>query len=174
MRLVEMGVLLQKPLTPQTVQEAFVLETLGATGRIYNLCRYVLEDSLQQVRGETMPQAVLQVLARKMESQSLTRLAHALKRPTGAIRQVLNRLMEVDLVQQQADKTYVFRDPVLQLWMAYYFAGLTLTGMPRQQVLDQLVAELMEKYCARSARTDAVTCVSAGGCLPLGRRPDRD
>jgi AAA+ ATPase superfamily predicted ATPase len=146
MRIVEMVSLLQKPLTSQTVREAFVLETLGTTGRIYNLCRYVLEDSLQRARGETMPQAVLQVLARETEGLTLTRLARALKRPTGAIRQVLNWLMEVDLVQQGADKTYVFRDPVLQLWVAYYYAGLELTGMPRQKVLDQLVAELMEKY----------------------------
>jgi hypothetical protein len=146
MRVVEMVSLLQKSLNPQTVQEAFVLETLGTTGRIYNLCRYVLEDSLQRARGETMPQAVLQVLAREAEGLTLTRLARALKRPTGAIRQVLNWLIEVDLVQQRADKTYVFRDPVLQLWVAYYYAGLELTGMPRQKVLDQLVAELMEKY----------------------------
>lgn len=146
MRVVEMASLLQKPLNPQTVQEAFVLETLGTTGRIYNLCRYVLEDSLQRTRGETMPQAVLQVLAKETEGQTLTRLARALKRPTGAIRQVLNWLMEVDLVQQRADKTYAFRDPVLQLWVAYYYAGLELTGMPRQKVLDQLVVELMEKY----------------------------
>ena len=146
MRVVEMVSLLQKPLNPQTVQEAFVLETLGSTGRIYNLCRYVLEDSLQRARGETMPQAVLQVLAREPEGLSLTRLARALKRPSGAIRQVLNWLMEVDLVQQEEDKSYVFRDPVLQLWVAYYYAGLELTGMPRQKVLDQLVAELMEKY----------------------------
>jgi len=146
MRVVEMISLLQKPLTPQTVREAFVLETLGTTGRIYNLCRYVLEDSLQRARGETMPQAVLQVLARETEGLTLTRLARALKRPTGAIRQVLNWLMEVDLVQQRADKIYVFCDPVLQLWVAYYYAGLELTGMPRQKVLDQLVAELMEKY----------------------------
>ncbi len=48
MRVVEMAFLLQKPLNPQTVQKAFVLETLGPTGRIYNLCRYVLEDSLQR------------------------------------------------------------------------------------------------------------------------------
>lgn len=146
MRVVEMVSLLQKPLNSQTVQEAFVLETLGTTGRIYNLCRYVLEDSLQRTRGETMPQAVLQVLARETEGLTLTRLARALKRPTGAIRQVLNWLMEVDLVRQRADKTYVFRDPVLQLWVAYYYAGLELSGMPRQKVLDQLVAELMEKY----------------------------
>jgi len=146
MRVLEMVSLLQKPLSPQTVQEAFVLETLSTTGRIYNLCRYVLEDSLQRTRGETMPQAVLQVLARETGGLTLTQVARALKRPTGAIRQVLNWLMEVDLVQQRADKTYVFRDPVLQLWVAYYYAGLELTGMPRQRVLDQLVAELMEKY----------------------------
>jgi AAA+ ATPase superfamily predicted ATPase len=146
MRVVEMASLLQRPLNPQTVHEAFVLETVGTTGRIYNLCRYVLEDSLQRARGETMPQAVLQVLARETEGLTLTRLARALKRPTGAIRQVLNWLMEVDLVLQRADKTYVFRDPVLQLWVAYYYAGLELSGMPRQRVLDQLVAELMEKY----------------------------
>jgi hypothetical protein len=146
MRVLEMVSLLHRPLNPQTVHEAFVLETVGTTGRIYNLCRYVLEDSLQRTRGETMPQAVLQVLARENEGLTLTRLARALKRPTGAIRQVLNWLMEVDLVQQWADKTYVFRDPVLQLWVAYYYAGLELTGMPRQKVLDQLVVELMEKY----------------------------
>jgi hypothetical protein len=146
MRVVEMISLLHRPLNPQTGHEAFVLETVGTTGRIYNLCRYVLETSLQRARGETMPQAVLQVLARETEGLNLTRLARALKRPTGAIRQVLNWLMEVDLILQRADKTYVFRDPVLQLWVAYYYAGLELTGMPRQRVLDQLVAELMEKY----------------------------
>jgi hypothetical protein len=146
MRMLEMASLLHKPLDPQTAQEAFVLETLGTTGRIYNLCRYALETSLQRARGETMPQAALRVLAGEPEGLTLTEVARALKRPTGAIRQVLNWLIEVDLVQQQADKTYLFRDPVLQLWVAYYYSGLELTGMPRQRVLDQLVAELMEKY----------------------------
>lgn len=146
MRVLEMVFLLHKPLDPQTVQEAFVLETLETTGRIYNLCRYVLEDSLQRARGETIPQAALQILARETEGLTLAQLAHRLRRPSGAIRQVLNWLIEVDLVEQREDKTYVFQDPVLQLWVAFYYAGLELTAMPRQTVLDQLVAELMEKY----------------------------
>jgi hypothetical protein len=146
MRALEMVSLLHRSLNPQTIQEAFVLETLGTTGRIYNLCRYILEESLQRARGETVPQAILQVLAREKEGLTLTQLARRLKRPTGAIRQVLNWLIEVDLVDQRGDKTYVFRDPVLQLWVASYYAGLELTGMPHQKVLDQLVAELMEKY----------------------------
>jgi len=146
MRALEMVSLLHKPLDPQTVQEAFVLETLGTTGRIYNLCRYNLEESLQRARGETMPQAILQVMAREMGRLTLTQLARRLKRPSGAIRQVLNWLIEVDLVTQREDKTYIFRDPVIQIWVAYYYTGLELTGMPHQKVLDQLVTEMMEKY----------------------------
>jgi len=146
MRVIENVSLLQKPLTPATVQEAFTLETLGSTGRIYNLCRYVLEQSLQGVRGETMPQAVLQVLAQEPAGITLTEIAARLKRPSGGIRQVLTWLANVDLVEQREDKTYGYRDPVLQVWVAYYYSGLQLTGMPSQKVLSNLVAELMEKY----------------------------
>ncbi len=146
MRVLEMVSLFQEPLAPRTVQRAFTLETLGTTGRIYNLCRYVLEESLQRARGETMLQAALHVLAREATGTSLTSLARRLKRPTGAIRQVLNWLREVDLVEQLPDKSYAFRDPVLQMWVAYYAAGLDLTGMPHRAVLDQLATELMERY----------------------------
>ncbi len=146
MRVIENAALLQKPLSPAAVQEAFTLETLGSTGRIYNLCRYVLEQSLQGVRGETMPQAILQALAQEPAGMTLTEIAARLKRPSGAIRQVLTWLANVDLVEQREDKSYGYRDPVLQVWVAYYYSGLQLTGMPSQKVLSSLVAELMEKY----------------------------
>jgi len=146
MRVIENVSLLHKPLSPDTVQEAFTLETLGSTGRIYNLCRYVLEQSLQGVRGETMPQAILQVLAQEPAGMPLSEIAARLKRPSGAIRNVLTWLANVDLVEQREDKTYGYRDPVLQVWVAYYYSGLQLTGMPSQKVMSNLVAELMEKY----------------------------
>ncbi|MBN1314811.1 MAG: restriction endonuclease [Anaerolineales bacterium] len=145
-RIIESVVLLQKKLTPETVQEAFTLETLGSTGRIYNLCRYVLEQSLQNVRGETMPQAILQVLAQEPGGMSLTEISGRLKRPSGAMRKVLNWLIDADLIEQRDDKTYVYRDAVLQIWVAYYYSGLQLTGLPSQQVLSSLVKELMERY----------------------------
>jgi len=146
MRVIENISLLNKPLSPVTVQEAFTLETLGSTGRIYSLCRYVLEQSLQGVRGETMPQAVLQVLAQHPAGMTLTEIAARLKRPSGAIRKVLTWLADVDLLEQREDKTYSYCDPVLQIWVAYYYSGLQLTGMPSQKVLSNLVAELMDKY----------------------------
>lgn len=49
-------------------------------------------------------------------------------------------------VEQRDDKTYGYRDPVLQVWVAYYYSGLQLTGLPSQKILTNLVAELMEKY----------------------------
>ena len=146
MRVIENVTLLQKPVSPETVQEAFTLETLGSTGRIYNLCRYILEQSLKDVRGETMPQAILQVMAQQPRGMNLTEIAERLKRPTGAIRQILNWLVDVDLIEQREDKMYLYRDAVLQVWVAYYYAGLQLTGLPNQKVLSNLVAELMERY----------------------------
>jgi hypothetical protein len=41
---------------------------------------------------------------------------------------------------------YLYRDAVLMVWVAYYYAGLQLTGLPNQKVLSNLVAELMERY----------------------------
>ena len=135
MRMIESVSLLQKPLNADTVKEAFTLETLTTTGRIYSLCRYILEQSLKDVRGETMPQAILQTIAKEPAGLNLSEIARRLKRPTGAIHQIMHWLQEVDLLEQRDDKTYVFRDPVLQIWVAYYYSGVELTGLPSQKVL---------------------------------------
>lgn len=164
LRVIENVSLLHKSLTPETVQEAFTLETLGNTGRIYNLCRYVLEQSLQNVRGETMPQAILQVMAQEPGGMNLTEIANRLHRPTGPIRKVLNWLLDVDLIEQHDDKIYTYRDPVLQVWVAYYYSGLQLSGLPNQKVLSTLVAELMEKY-ERAANELGLAKESADGYI---------
>ena len=64
---------------------------------------------------------------------TLTEIAARLKRASGAIRQVLTWLADVDLVERREDKTYGYRDPVLQVWVAYYYSGLQLTGMPTRK-----------------------------------------
>jgi hypothetical protein len=146
MRLAEMAVLTGQPLDASAVRTAFTLETLSPTGRIYSLCQYVLDEALQRARGETIPQAVMQVLAGSETGLSLTQVARLLKRPTGAVRQVLHWLCEVDLVVQHEDKTYAFRDPVLHIWAGYFYAGIELSGLPRQQVLEALVSDLINRY----------------------------
>lgn len=146
MRVIESIALGQKALSPETIHEAFTLETLERNGRIYNLCRYILEHSLQDVRGENMPQAVLQTLAEEPGGLILSEIANRLRRREGAIHQVLGWLIDVDLIEKDENKIYHYRDAVLQIWVAYYYSGLTLTSNPSQKVLSNLVAELIERY----------------------------
>lgn len=144
-RLIELVRLQGAPLTAATVEQAFVLETLWQNGRIANLCRFTLEKSLERARGESLLRLILQILAAEEGGLTLTALARRLKRPTGQTRILLRRLMEVDLIAQQG-ALYDFRDPVMKLWAAYDYQGLELPAVSRQQTLEQLVAEVSQRY----------------------------
>ncbi|PKO20517.1 MAG: hypothetical protein CVU38_19715 [Chloroflexi bacterium HGW-Chloroflexi-1] len=132
-------------LTEASVAQAFALETLWQNGRIANLCRYTMEKSLGHARGESLLQLILQILAAEEGGLTLTNLAGRLRRPTGQTRVLLQRLTEVDLVAQQG-ALYDYRDPVMKLWAACYYQGLEMPAVPRQQILDQLVAEISQRY----------------------------
>jgi hypothetical protein len=128
-----------------SVAQAFVLETLWQNGRIANLCRFTLEKSLESARGESLLRLILRILAAEEGGLTLSDLAGRLRRPTGQTRILLHRLIEVDLIVQQG-ALYDYRDPVMKLWAAYYYQGLELPAVPRQQILDQLVAEISQRY----------------------------
>ncbi len=132
-------------ITDASVAQAFTLETLWQNGRIANLCRYTLEKSLERARGESLLQLILQILAAEEGGLTLTEVAKRLRRPTGQTRVLLQRLIEVDLIVQNG-ALYDYRDPVMKLWAAYYYQGLELPAVPRQQILDQLVAEVSQRY----------------------------
>jgi AAA+ ATPase superfamily predicted ATPase len=129
----------------QLVREAFVLETLSSAGRIYNLCRYVIEESMGKARGQALLRLLLQILAESENPLTLTELAQRLRRPAGATRALLNRLAEVDLVAQQ-DGAYDLPDPVLKIWLAYFHAGVELLAVPRREILEGLVTDMAERY----------------------------
>ena len=129
----------------QLVREAFVLETLSSAGRIYNLCRYVIEESMGKARGQALLRLLLQILAESETPLTLTELAQRLRRPAGATRALLNRLGEVDLVAQ-IDGTYDLPDPVLKIWLAYFHAGVELLTVPRREILEGLVADMAQRY----------------------------
>ena len=129
----------------QLVREAFVLETLSSAGRIYNLCRYVIEESMGKARGQALLRLLLQILAESENPLTLTELAQRLRRPAGATRALLNRLGEVDLVAQ-IDGAYDLPDPVLKIWLAYFHAGVELLTVPRREILEGLVADMAQRY----------------------------
>ncbi|RMF92198.1 MAG: hypothetical protein D6736_03865 [Nitrospinota bacterium] len=141
----EMTLLFQREVDDQLLREAFVLETLSSTGRIYNLCRYVVEESMAQARGQTLLRLVLQLLAQSPAPLTLTELGRRLKRASGVTRNLLNRLIEVDLVVQR-NGAFDLRDPVLKVWLAYFHAGVELLAMPRRELLEHLVTDMSERF----------------------------
>lgn len=46
----------------------------------------------------------------------------------------------------QQDGAFDLRDPVLKVWLAYFHAGVELLTMPRRETLEQLVADMSERF----------------------------
>lgn len=144
-RFVELVALHGRDVTPGTVEEAFVLETLKTDGRIYGLARHLLDESLARARGQASLRAVLNVVAAAEQPLSLAEVARGLRRTAGATRVLLQRLVDVDLIAR-VERGYALADPVLQIWLAYFVRGVELLEIPRAGALQRLIAEVLEKY----------------------------
>ncbi len=129
-----------RPLTPQLVREAFVIETLNPRGAIYELCRYVHDVALHRATGYASIRAVLHILAGE-EGLTASDVARRLKVTPGTARNYLRWLLEVDLVIER-QKRYYFRDPVLRYWVAMVTRGIEVTPATPPVDLVTLIEEL--------------------------------
>jgi AAA+ ATPase superfamily predicted ATPase len=135
---------------PDQVAHAFLLETLGARGQIYNYCRYLYDISLQKARGYAVLKALLQILAEE-DGLSLTQAARRLHRRPSSVQDYLRWLIEVDLLVVR-EQRYFYRDEVLRYWVAYTARGIEIDGFPRAEDLKDLVADLAERFARASTQ----------------------
>ena len=87
-RLRELALAEPEAITQEQIAQAFVLETLGARGQIYNYCRYLYDISLQKARGYAALKALLQILAEE-DGLSLTEAARRMHRGPSSVRDYL-------------------------------------------------------------------------------------
>ncbi len=132
------------------VAHAFLLETLGTRGQIYNYCRYLYDISLQKARGYAALKALLQILAEE-DGLTLTQAARQLHRRPSSAQDYLRWLIEVDLLVVR-DQCYFYRDEVLRYWVAYTARGIEIEGFPRAEDLKGLVADLAERFARASTQ----------------------
>jgi predicted transcriptional regulator len=137
-------------ISPEQVAQAFVLETLGARGQIYNYCRYLYDISLQKARGYAALKALLQILA-GVEGLTLTEAARRMHRRPSSVQDYLHSLIDVDLLVVR-EQRYFYRDAVLRYWVAYMSRGIETDGFPNTEDLRRLMAELPERFTHASAR----------------------
>ncbi len=137
-------------ITADQVAQAFVLETLGARGQIYNYCRYLYDISLQKARGYAALKALLQILAEE-DGLTLTEAARRMHRRPSSVQDYLRWLIDVDLLVFK-DQRYFYRDVVLRYWVAYISRGIEVDGFPTTEDLKRLVADLSERFARTSTQ----------------------
>jgi AAA+ ATPase superfamily predicted ATPase len=137
-------------ITANQVAQAFVLETLGARGQIYNYCRYLYDISLQKARGYASLKALLQVLAEE-DGLTLTEAARRVHRRPSSVQDYLRWLIDVDLLVFK-DQRYFYRDTVLRYWVAYVSRGIESDGFPAAEDLQRLVNDLSERFARTSTQ----------------------
>ncbi|NUQ38153.1 MAG: restriction endonuclease [Caldilineales bacterium] len=137
-------------ISAEQVAQAFVLETLGARGEIYNYCRYLYDISLQKARGYAALKALLQILAEE-EGLSLTEVARRMHRRPASVQDYLRWLIDVDLLVIR-EQRYFYRDAVLRYWIAYTSRGIETDGFPNTEDLKRLIADLGERFARASAQ----------------------
>ena len=149
-RLRELALDEPEAITQEQIAQAFVLETLGARGQIYNYCRYLYDISLQKARGYAALKALLQILAEE-DGLSLTEAARRMHRGPSSVRDYLRWLIDVDLLVIR-EQRYFYRDTVLRYWVAYTSRGIETDGFPNAEDLKRLVADLSERFARASTQ----------------------
>ncbi len=139
-RLLNLVDVMNRPMAPDTVKQAFVAETLAPFGRIYDFCRYVYDLSLQKAVGYGSLKAVLQVLSVE-EGLTASDVARRLRVTVATASDYLRWLRDVDLIVEHT-RQYYYRDPVLRFWVANVVRGVEVSLTAEPLDLAGIIARL--------------------------------
>jgi hypothetical protein len=134
----------QHPISPDLIKQAFLVETLSPGGRIYDFCQYVYDLSLQKAKGYGALKSVLQILTQE-EGLTATQVARQLHVASATASDYLRWLCEVDLVIEK-DQAYFFRDPVLRFWVGNVIKGIEVSLTAEPMDLKGLVQRLDHQF----------------------------
>ncbi len=143
-RLLQLEMLHDMPLSPETVKQAFLIETLSSQGRIYDYCRYIYDISLERAKGFGALKSILHLLAEE-EGLHLAEIARRMKVAPPTASEYLRALIEVDLIVERR-KRYFFEDAVFKYWLLHSTKGIEVDLMPRSEDLWGLVKRLDESF----------------------------
>ena len=122
------------------IKKIFFNELIVRNSSIYSYCKEILQVSLENARGQTMPRAILKVLANLKEA-TLTEIANKIYRSAPVTKSIIERLVEVDLISKK-DGKYSFENPVLELFVRLTYNGYEFDEVPDDKILKKLEEEL--------------------------------
>ncbi|MCX6054154.1 MAG: AAA family ATPase [Chloroflexi bacterium] len=134
----------QRPVSPDVIKQAFLVETLSPGGRIYDFCQYIYDLSLQKAKGYGALKSVLRILVQE-EGLTASEVARQLRVTSASASDYLRWLCEVDLVVEK-DKMYYFRDPVLRFWVGNVIKGIEVSLTAEPMDLKGLIHRLDHQF----------------------------
>ncbi|MDI6751627.1 MAG: ATP-binding protein [bacterium] len=129
-----------------SVDEAFLLSF--TEGAIYRYCQSIVSQKIAEARGEGLLRVALSGLAKRGET-TLSDISGDIRRKSGVTRNLLLRLMDVDLVCQR-EKRYYISSRILAWWIRMYYYGI-LPELPeaspeeRDEIVDLLYSFSRQK-----------------------------
>jgi AAA+ ATPase superfamily predicted ATPase/predicted transcriptional regulator len=130
---------------PQSVIiEALAQEIFSTNGTIYLHLRDLIDRSLDS-RGYATYIAILQAVAQG--AKNLTDIAKELSKTAPEINRQVRRLLEMDLLDK-VEAIYLFKDPLLQLWLKYVFAAREESFVPELSLKLQQFKTNLEQMIA--------------------------
>ncbi|MBU1261381.1 ATP-binding protein [bacterium] len=130
-----------------SVDEAFVLSF--TKGAIYHYYKNMMSQKIAEARGEGLLRVVLSFLAKRGEA-TLSELSGDILRKSGVTRNLLLRLMDVDLVSQK-EKRYYIPSRILTWWIRMYYYGI-LPELPEAEVIVNRGSRIADRGSISSIR----------------------
>lgn len=101
----------------ELIIDAIAHELFGSSGALYNYFRLYIEESLEK-RGFSTFVSILSAIA--SGKTTISRIARETSIPVTSLPRLLNRLMELDLIQKQKTN-YLFIDSLMMFWFRYVY-----------------------------------------------------
>ena len=123
-------------------------EIYNPVGTVALHCKEIFSTFLQMATQSTISRSIMLFLANKGESASASEVARKVGRSRDFVRQVLMRLVEVDLLQV-TNRRYMITDPILAFWLAHNYSQFEADPMKlvafeenKERLLTELRSEI--------------------------------
>ncbi|MFC1723321.1 hypothetical protein ACFL0V_04230, partial [Nanoarchaeota archaeon] len=103
---------------------------------LFNYCRSLFNTSLNNARGSSLIKSLLKILCMH-ENLKLTEIARLLYRSAPVTKSLLERLIEVDLIEKSGT-TFRFTNPVLKEWCKHMFNNIEFEDYPSEKDVEKL------------------------------------
>ena len=118
------------------IKYIFISDLATKDSLSYFYCSRLFTGSLNRARGESLLKTILKAISNNQPLR-LTEIARLIYRSGPVTKSLLERLIEVDLIEKSGN-TFDFANPVLKQWCRIFFEGIEFNEIPDEKTLEDI------------------------------------